>query len=218
MQKVIIFGIGDFACQMFRYLSYQKDIRVVAFAVQNDYLTQTEYLGLPVISLESMEGVFPANSHKILVCVGYTKMNSIREKVYFEIKKCGYEIMSYIHETATILSKDIGYGCIILENVTIGIGCKVGVGDIFFPNTTISHDTEIGNYNFFAPSVAVAGHVKIKNYCFLGIHSTVRDNVRIDDYTLLGAATYLKHDSHQFDVFKTNNMLKAEVKSTEVKI
>lgn len=197
--KTIIFGIGFFADQIFRYCM-MEGIQVVAFTVEKEYYGAESFHGLPVIPFEDLEKTYSKDSFSILICVSYNNMNQDREKVFKKIKEKGYTISSFIHPTATILADSLGEGNIILENASIGIGCRIGDGNIFYNNTVISHDTVIKNYNFFAPSSTVLGGVKINNGCFFGGNSTIKNKTIIRDYSLVGANAFVRQDTEEKSV------------------
>lgn len=197
--KTIIFGIGFFADQIFRYCM-MEGIQVVAFTVEKEYYGAESFHGLPVIPFEDLEKTYSKDSFSILICVSYNNMNQDREKVFKKIKEKGYTISSFIHPTATILADSLGEGNIILENASIGIGCRIGDGNIFYNNTVISHDTVIQNYNFFAPSSTVLGGVKINNGCFFGGNSTIKNYITIDDYCLVGANAFVRNSTNKNEV------------------
>ncbi len=104
---------------------------ISAFTVEKDYCTTEKFHDIDVIPFEELELHFPKESINILICIGYNKMNRIRERIYEKVKEEGYSILSYIHPKATVLTDKMGIGNIILENASIGIGCSIGEGNVF---------------------------------------------------------------------------------------
>ena len=205
-QNLIIFGIGYFADQIFRYLCLEGKT-VEAFTVEKKYCDKKCFHDLPVIPFEELENHFSKNNISILVCIGYNKMNQVRKRVFDRIKDKGYKILSYTHPNATVLTDKLELGNIILENVSIGIGCFVGEGNIFYNNSVICHDVIIHNYNYFSPSSTILGGAQIKNGCFLGGNSTIKNGITIEDNSLIGANAFVRRDTRKKEVIVPANSI-----------
>ena len=201
MERIIIYGIGDLAFQLYRYLSLDNRYKVDAFSVEKEYLKEKEFLGLPVVAFETIETIYAKDDYKMLVCVGYNSMNQTRARIFSAIIKKGYEIINYIHPLATVLSEDIGFGNIILENANISIGAKIGNGNIIYNNVTVCHDVHIKDFNFFAPSSCVLGFCQIDKYCFIGANATIRNNVSISKGCLIGANSFIRDNTKNYSVY-----------------
>ncbi len=197
MKKAIIFGTGAFPETLYYYCVSN----IYGFTVESEYRTDDKYLDLPSVDFETVEKVFPPDEYGIYICIGYTNMNSERERIYNIAKEKGYEILSYIHPTAVVNAKHMGIGNIILENVFIGPFCEIGDGNIFKAGASIAHHDKIGNYNFFAVNCAVAGKVEVRNNCFLGNNCTVKNGITLADKTLIGAGCYISKDTEPYGVY-----------------
>lgn len=191
---IIIFGAGFFADQIYRYLTKEGKF-VSAFTVEKEYCTAKWFHDIQVIPFEELELHFSKENISILICVGYNKMNQIREQIFEKIKNKGYKILSYIHPKATVLADRVGMGNIILENASIGIGCIIGEGNIFYNNAVICHDVSVNSFNYFSPSSTVLGTAVVKNGCFLGANATIKNGITIDDYSLIGANAFVRKNT-----------------------
>lgn len=158
--------------------------------------------------------MFPPSEYEMIICVGYTHMNSIRQRIFTEAKAKGYHIISFIHESATVLTDEIGEGTIVMERALIGPFCKLGIGNIVFADAHIAHHTTIGDFNFFTISVAIAGNIKIGNNCFFGNNCTIRNGIEIRDYTLVGAGAYVSKSTEAYDVMVPNRAVKLDGKTS----
>ncbi len=197
-RKILIFGVSDLAELLYSYLKSDSDneYEICGFVVEQKYIPESNYFcDLKIFSLESVASIFNPKEFSFFVCVGYNKMNSVRERIYNEIRKRGYTILSYIHPSSTILSDNIGIGTIVFPNVTIDRFTKIGIGNIFYPASLLSHHSTVGDYNFFAVKSCVCGHVTIENNCFIGANSTIRNGIFIADKTLVGACSYISKNT-----------------------
>ena len=53
--KVVVFGINDLAELTHWYLTNDSNYEIVAFTVNEDYMSVTEFKGLPVVPFEKLE-------------------------------------------------------------------------------------------------------------------------------------------------------------------
>ena len=196
VKDLVILGGSSFAELLHSYLKEEGKRNVVAFTVEKKYLNDTPAGGLPVVAFETVEKLYPPNKYEIIMGIGYSGMNSLRERLFYEAKKKGYYIASFIHSTATI-AKDavIGEGNIIFEKSLIQSFCEIGSGNLIWYDVKIAHNDKIGNFNTFAGNSSLSGFVNIANRCFLGNSCTVVNNVNIADETLIGSGAVVKADT-----------------------
>ena len=189
-----------------KYLKESEDAVVSALTVEEKYINaemQEKWggIGLPIVPFETLEKHYPPEEYGILICIGYSQMNAVRERIFREVRAKGYTILSYTHPSATVLADALGEGTIVMERALIGAFVTMGVGNIVYPGAHIAHDAMIGDFNFFSISCVVAGHVKIDDHCFIGANCTVKNGIRISKYTLVGAGCYLSRDSEPYGVY-----------------
>lgn len=205
MKKAVIFGLTQFSEILTFYLSSAAEYKIEAYTVNAGYVPgggggASVYNSRPVVAFETIERCYPPEEYGMFVCVGYSQMNQIRERVVLQAKEKGYEILSYIHPTATVLTDKIGEGAVVMERAVIGPFVKMGIGNVFWADSHVAHHTSMGNYNFFTISVAVAGNIVIGNNCFFGNNCTIKNGIHISDYTLVGAGCYVAHDTKAYSV------------------
>ena len=215
-KKIIIFGTGDLAELLTYYIKHDTDWEVACFSINEEYMTGTTFLGLLVIPFEKLEKDFSPNKYEILLGIGYTKMNAIREKIFNECKEKGYVVSKYIHSSAIIGTEDIGEGTIILERSIVQPFASIGKANIIWCNTVIAHNAIIGDFNTLSAAVSVSGFVGVKNNCFLGNQSMVLDHVVLEDFTLVGAGAIVKKNTHKFaTIVPARSIVLEHKKSTE---
>lgn len=202
-KAVIIFGITDLAELLYSYLCEDSNFKVVGFTADRQYIHNLNtFCDHPVIPFDELDKfLFTPERVSIFVCVGYTKMNSVRKDVFERVLKKGYSIESYFHPSASIYTDSFGIGNIVFPNVMIDRFTSVGDGNIFYSNRFVAHHSSIGNYNFFAVKCCCCGHVTMKNNCFIGANSTIRNGVTLEEYTLVGAAAYVSRNTVKNGVY-----------------
>ena len=214
-KKIVIFGINNYTDIFFDYLSCEEEYEVCAYTVNKEYLTVETWNGKRVIPFEHLEEEYPPETCEVLLAIGYNHMNEGREKKFFECKEKGYQVLTYIHPSAIVLTEKIGEGNLIMAGSIIEHGCKLGDGNIINPNVLISHNTELGNFNFVAGASSLAGNIHVGNNCMLGLNCTIRDNVTIGNYTLVGAGTYIDHSTEENSVYVPAKAVKLENKISQ---
>lgn len=200
MKNIIIFGNGDFARLLKYYIDIDDKREVEAFTVDRKYIDRTEFYGKPVEAFEEIERKYPPDQYEILIAIGNSKMNTVREDIFRKCKAKGYTIASYIHSSCSVHSEDIGEGNILLENCLIYPYARIGSGNLLWDHVLISHDCTVGDFNTFSSYADLCGYVKIGNNGYFGKHCILNDFMEIADYTLVGAAAYAKKNTKPYDV------------------
>lgn len=219
MSKVIIFGVKDFAELANYYLRNDSAHEVVAFSVSRDYLPQDGlFLGLPVVAFEDVENVYPPAEYVFFAPMSPKDMNRDRERVYTEIKGKGYECVSYVSSKATVLSKEIGENCFILEDNTIQPFTKIGNDVVLWSGNHIGHHSVIRDHVTITSHVVVSGHCEIGSYSFFGVNSTLRDGLRIAEGTFVAMAAAVVQDTEEWGAYKGNPAVKLSIPSTKIKL
>lgn len=184
----IIYGISDLAEKLY-FMLRESSIKIDAFTVNQKYMTKSEINHIPVLPYEGIRK--DVKEKEIYLAVGYRNMNRNRERIYYEVKNDGFQVLSFIHHTASVSTEILGEGTLIFEGVVIGPYAKLGNGNICYPGSLIAHHTIIGDFNFFAISSSVAGNVVVGDRCFFGNNSCTKDGIKISNETLVGAGTYI---------------------------
>ena len=213
MAKVIIFGILDTAELAYYYLENDSEHTVIAFTVHEKYLQNSYYKGMPVVSFEKIQELYPPNEFSLFAPMTGKNMNRLRESVYFEGKIKGYSFISYISSKATLFNNQIGENCFILEDNTIQPFTKIGNNIVLWSGNHIGHHSEIKDHVFFTSHVVMSGHCVIESNCFIGVNATVRDYTHLAKGTLLAmGSSLIKQSTEEWGIYIGNPAKKMEGK------
>lgn len=187
MKKIIIFGTNDLAELALFYLSQDNTTNhspVVAFTVNKEFIKKDTFNGLPIIPFEDLEekGYPPKN----IILFAPIIDNFLREKIYNEGKKQGYDFISYISSKCTNFASLIGENCFILEDNTIQPFTTIGNNVILWSGNHIGHHSIIEDNVFFTSHVVMSGHCHIKKNAYLGVNSTLRNGIIIGENSIVG--------------------------------
>jgi len=215
MSQVVIFGTGKMAEVAHFYLSKDSTHEVVAFTVDSKFMGDKQFRGLPVVPFEEIERDYPPDRFKMFIGIGYTKLNTVRASKYFEAKKRGYELISYVNSKATHWGGiELGDNCFILENQVIQPWVRIGNDVILWSGNHFGHNVEIGDHCWVSSHVVVCGGVKIGAYCFLGVNATIRDDVTIGKECIIGAGALILNDVGDKEVYVATPTEKYPLDST----
>jgi sugar O-acyltransferase (sialic acid O-acetyltransferase NeuD family) len=218
-KKLIIFGEGLFTEIAHQYFTDDSEYEVVCFTKDDDYISSDTYLGLPMVKFSEIENNYPPSEYDLHVAVSYTNMNKLRERVYHEAKKKGYNLPSYVSSKCTNMSKyDIGDNCFIFEDNTIQPFVKIGSNVILWSGNHIGHHGEIKDHNFVSSHVVISGQCVIESNCFIGVNSTIGHGVIISRENLIGAGAVITHNTDEGSVYVPPRSIKLKKKSGDFKL
>lgn len=214
--KIIIFGTGEFAQEIFLYLKKFSEFEIIGFTAHRKFIEEEKIYEKPIIPFEDIEKNYPPSEYSMLICMGFSKMNKTREKIFVEAKSKGYRLENFIHPSNYVWDEfEIGENCIILENNVIRPFVKIGNNVIIENNNVISHHTNIKDHCYITSQTIVAGHVTIESNCYLGINCTIRNRIKLEKESLIGAGAVILKNSKEKEVYSAN-MVRLSGKSDEL--
>jgi sugar O-acyltransferase (sialic acid O-acetyltransferase NeuD family) len=219
MAKLVILGIGDAARLAHYFFARDTEHEVVAFTVDSQYLAGDSFTELPLVDFANVVERFPPGNHKMFVALGYSKMNRARAAKYYEAKKKGYELVSYVSSRCSFLTENpVGDNCFILEDNTIQPFVRIGNNVTLWSGNHIGHDSIIEDHCFLASHIVVSGHVHIHSYCFLGVNATLRNSITLAPGTLVGAGAIIMKDTVEQGVYLPERAKLFPKKSSEMEL
>lgn len=216
MSKVIVFGVGQMAEVIYFYLTNDSEHTVAAFTVDEKYIKEPEFKGVPVVAFEDIEDTYNPQDYKMIIPISYKKMNKIRAERYYAAKAKGYAFISYVNSKAIYYGTPVGENTIIFENNVIQPFTEIGNNTILWSGNHIGHHAKIGNHCFVTSHVVISGAVKVNDYSFIGVNATIRDNITIARECLIGAGTVILKNTEDKGVYTSNKSIKIEKSSDKI--
>jgi sugar O-acyltransferase (sialic acid O-acetyltransferase NeuD family) len=202
-KQAIIFGTGSFAEVVHYFLTNDSDYEVVAFTVSKAQITNSEFMGLPLLAFEDIETEFSPKEYEMYIAVGYNKMNAVRERFYNEAKEKRYTLLSYVSSYATVFTDKIGDNCFVCEDNTIQPFVELGNNVVLWSGNHIGHHSKIEDHVWICSHAVISGHCRIKNNTFIGVNATLRDSITLGSKTLVGAAALIMKNTKEKEVYIT---------------
>lgn len=201
MDKLVIIGDAAGAEIMYAVIENDPRIEVSAFSVHNAFLKKPQMFGKQIVSFEDLPKLFPPAEFKLINAIGYSNINKNRESLFLQAKALGYDFYTYIHPSATILSKEIGEGTFVMAGVVIEPFTKIRANTVIWSNSVVAHHAIIDENCWVASGVIISGEARIKKNCFIGVNSTVVNKVVVEEYNILGAQTLITKNTAPSSVY-----------------
>mgnify|MGYP001054927939 FL=1 len=187
MKKLVIVGDSAFAEIAFEYFMHDSEYEPVAFAVEKAFLVKTDLFGLPVVPLEKLEEDYPSSEYELFVAITYTLLNTLRERLYSELKSKGYTLASYVSSSAFVWRNvKVGENCFIFEDNTVQPFVEIEDNCILWSGNHIGHHSVIRQNCFISSHVCISGFCDIGKNTFIGVNATVANNVNVGDFNWIG--------------------------------
>lgn len=204
MERLYIFGAGEFADIAANYFSEENRYRLEGFVVDDELLASSgETLdGKPVHALSEVVKDFTTNGIKVFVAISASNMNKSRQKVYERLKALGASFATYISPKAYVSNRaSIGENVFIFEENVVQLGVTIGNNTVLWSGNHLGHQTKVASHVFFSSHVVVSGFCNVQNNCYFGVNSTLVDHLNIAEGTLVGAGSLILNDTESNSVY-----------------
>jgi len=215
--NLIIIGAGEFAEIAYLYFTRDSPYKVAGFSVEKEYIEKYRLFGLPVVPFEELEEYYDPEEFKVFVSVTYTKLNRVRTRLYNEVKKKGFRVVSYISSKAFVWDNvEIGENCFIFEYNVLQYRVKIGNNVVLWSGNQICHGTRVQDNCFIASNTAISGECVIGENSFLGVNCCLSDHITIAKDNLIGAGAVVVDDTEEAGIYVGNPAKRMEKHSLEV--
>ena len=217
MEKVVIFGTSAAATLSYFCLTHDSPYEVMGFTVDQSYIKEDNFHGLPVVPFEDIETIFPPNAYKMLVAIYASRINKTRAEKYHQAKARGYELISYVSSKA-----------ITWPDLLIGDNCFIGEGTICRPfleirnnvmimaGAFLGHDAVIKEHCFIASRATLLGAVTVEPYCAVGANATILDGVTVAQGCVIGAGSVIHENTQEKGVYRVTPPTRLPVPSDKL--
>jgi sugar O-acyltransferase (sialic acid O-acetyltransferase NeuD family) len=194
-KPVVIFGAGTLAEMAAVYLSRDSPRDVLAYTVDGQYADAHRFRGLPLIAFEELLESHPPDRVDLLVAIGYSQVNGVRQGVYERCRDLGYGFVRYVSSKACVMSdEDVGDNTFVFEANVIQPAVTIGNNVVVWAGSHIGHHSRIEDHCFIAPRAAISGHVAVGERSFIGLNATLRDGITVGRRCVIGAGAVVLRD------------------------
>jgi acetyltransferase-like isoleucine patch superfamily enzyme len=130
------------------------------------------------------------NEKKIKKCIIIEDNSYLRKKIYLNLKKNNFQIISFIHPTVNLNSNvDIGEGTIIFPRCNIGYKTSVGKCCMIQSNCNIEHHNYVSDFVNLNPCVNTGGFSEIGMHADIKMSVNIINKIIIEENCLIGAGS-----------------------------
>jgi len=206
MARVILFGLTDMSEVMHFYLTHDSDHEVEAFTVDEKYLDQESFCGLPVLPFETIESTYPPDEFEMGVLLGFKEVNRLRATKYAEAKAKGYKMLTYVSSKAiTWPGASIGENSFIFEQSVLMPFSRIGNNVFVSIGSLVGHHSIISDHCFLSAHSVVLGGVTIGAHCILGANSTIKDYITVGDSCVIGVGAEITKNTKHGQVYVSDS-------------
>jgi len=194
-RNLIIIGDSAFAEVAYEYFTHDSPYRVVAFAVEREFLTREMLFDIPVVPFEEINERFDNDTHDFYAALVYTQMNRLRTRLYNEAKNKGFKPASYISSRAFVWPNvELGEHCFIFEDNTVQPFVRIGSNVVLWSGNHVGHHSVVRDNCFISSHVVVSGFCTVGANCFIGVNATFGNNLTVGDDCLIGSGALIARD------------------------
>lgn len=216
-RPIVVFGNLASASLASYLIEQDTPYKVVGFTVDKAYIEQSVYDGKPLVPFEELEHHFLPGEVRLLIPMGYQKINAARRDKFTSARHRGYEFISYISSRAsTWPNVQLGSNCLIYEHAILQPFSVIGDNCIIRSGAHVSHHCEIRDHVFIAAEVAMGGKVKVGEQSFLGVGSVIIDSIELAARTFVGAGAVITRATLPDTVYVGNPGKPLEKTASEV--
>lgn len=217
MEKLVIFGNGSVAEVLYYYLKRDTDYQIEGFTVDRSVLREDSLFDLPLVPFDEVQERFPPSDYKMMIAVGYVRVNQLRAERYFQAKEMGYQFVNHVSPRASVWSGiQIGENCRIGDQCIISPYSKIGNNVWISSGSIIGHHTIIEDHCYLSTRVTIAGYVHIQPYVYLGISSVIRNNITIARSCIIGAGAVILGDTQEKGIYMAPSAEKLPIESDQI--
>ena len=153
-------------------------------------------LGLNIVGNDDqLEKLFEEGYTDAFIAIGSIGDNSVRRKLYYNLKRIGFHIPNIIDQSSTVSKFAVlGEGIYVGKNAVINACAAIGNGAIINTSSIIEHQCEIGEFVHIAPGSVLCGNVKVGQDSHIGAGSIIKQGIIIGKNTLIGMGSVVLND------------------------
>jgi len=221
MEKVIIFGNGEIADLAHYYFLNDEDcsFQVVAFVVDDNFIKESNFKGLPIVPMSKLQSLYPSNQYKAHIALSYNKLNQVREEKFKLFKSLGYSLVSYVSSKSFYWPDlNVGENCFILENQTIQPTVKIEDNVMIWSTNHLGHNSIIKSHSYLSSGITVSGHTSIGERTFVGVNSSFKDFISVGSDCFITMGSIVTKDIPDGstvtskDIFDKNSIVNKKLK------
>jgi sugar O-acyltransferase (sialic acid O-acetyltransferase NeuD family) len=143
------------------------------------------------VGLDQAVRDFPPSHWQAIGCSGDPVS---RDRLYRRFRETGYAFATACHPNATVLTDNIGPGCVVFPGARLAVGVRLAEDVLVNFNATIGHYTALGAHTNVNPGVQLGGGICSGERVVFGIGSSVLPRKKVGDDAVISAGSAVWRD------------------------
>ncbi len=188
-EKIILVGGGGHCKSVIDVIEQENKYKILGIVDIKENLGK-KVLDYEVIACDDdLEELFKTCKNAI-ICVGHIKSNTLRIKLFENLKNIGFFLPIIISPLAYVSKyARIAEGTIIMHHAFINADVSVGKNCIINTKALIEHDVEIKDNCHISTGSILNGGVLVKENTFFGSNATSKQGIEISGFIKAGSLT-----------------------------
>ena len=192
MKYIYLFGAGGHALSCIDVIEKEKKYKIIGL-FDNKFSQKDKVLNYPILDQKKISNKDYKNKRYGLVCVGQIKTSKIRERIFNELLKQGFEPATAISPFSSVSNESkIGKGTIVMHGSIINPKAKIGKNCIINTGCIIEHEVVIEDHCHISTGAILNGGVLVKAGSFIGSGSIIIQNKTIGKNSIIPMGSIIK--------------------------
>lgn len=195
MEKIVLIGAAGH-CKVIIDIINSMDLFDIIGITDNNKKKGENVCDVNVIGDDYMLcKLYNSGVKNAFICIGALNNMGIRNTIYNNLKKIGFNIPCIIHKSA-IVSKHstLGDGTCVMPGTVINADSIIGENCIINTSSIIEHECILKKNVHISPGACLCGNVKIGENTHVGAGSTVIQGITIGSNSIIGAGSVVIND------------------------
>lgn len=202
-RKLYIFGTKNFAEMCHYYFFTDSDYEVAGFTLDDAYMQETSFLGLPVVPYEELKKSASRDDIAIFIAIGISEINELRAKKFFEVQRDGFTLASFVSTRSHVPTGFIAHpNTMVMDHVATHPHIRVGCNSIIWSNTRMAFRSAVGDHAWVT-SATLGETSYVGDYTFVGIGAVIGPFVRLGTHNLIGAGAMILENTADNAIYRS---------------
>ncbi|WMJ81181.1 acetyltransferase [Clostridium sp. MB40-C1] len=194
MEKIVLVGGGGHCKVIIDIIKSMRKYEIVG--ITDSKGIGDKLLDVPIIGNDDvLSQVYKGGVKNAFISFGSIGNMGLRDKIYYNLKRIGYEVPVLIHNKAVVSPyAKIKEGTCVMAGAVINPGAEIGENCIINTSSVVEHDCLVGRNTHISPRVCLAGGVKVGINSHIGAGASVIQGINIGSDVVVGAGAVVLND------------------------
>jgi sugar O-acyltransferase (sialic acid O-acetyltransferase NeuD family) len=194
---MIIVGASNLGLETMAILLKDNYPNSIIFYDTNSQKKGMLFNKFPVITDENELLQYMQNDKEFVVAIGHPRY---RERMYKKLLELGGTPVNVISSSAYIFPFNKPFvGCIVEPGAGISHSTEIGEGCAIHINCTIGHAVKIGKFVNIGPGANIVGPCEIDDFAYISVGAIVHPGVKIGKYAFIGSNKVVTHNINDYE-------------------